>query len=368
MFATIARAVARRPWTFLGLWAVGALALMAVAPSLEEVSTQDSAEFLSEDAPSVRAVEAARRLWPEDELADTGALVFRREAGLTDADERYIRGVEEWLRSRRAPDVVESASSPWSRPELRDRLLSPDGKVAIVVVSFETPPFQPETTEAVQAIRARVADAPEGLRAHLTGNAGVAADESSAVEESVHRTTLITLVLISLILVWVFRSPVAPAVPLATIGAALLVSRAVVALLGSAGFEVSALVETFMVVIVFGAGTDYSLFIVARYREEIEGAGAVDRRRVLAGTIAVVGGVVASSAATVMVGFASQGAAEFGLFRSTGPALAIAVAVTLVAGLTLTPALLAVLGRRAFWPWRGPSERHLRPVREKAAA
>jgi putative drug exporter of the RND superfamily len=113
-------------------------------------------------------------------------------------------------------------------------------------------------------------------------------------------------------------------------------------------------VETFMVVIVFGAGTDYCLFVVSRYKEELSG-GLDDgrpRRAVLVGTMAVIGGVIASSAATVIVGFASQGVAEFGMYRTTGPAMAVAVLVTLAAGLTLTPALLAILGRWAFWPWR----------------
>ncbi len=146
-------------------------------------------------------------------------------------------------------------------------------------------------------------------------------------------------------------------------------SRGLVALLAEAGLEVSSLVETFMVVIVFGAGTDYCLFVVSRYKEEL---GARDeertRRPVLVGTMVVIGGVIASSAATVVVGFASQGVAEFGLYRTTGPAMAIAVIITVTAGLTLVPAFLAVLGRWAFWPWRAVREPEGGRERAKAAA
>jgi putative drug exporter of the RND superfamily len=355
MLKRIARYVARFAWPVAGAWVLATVALVLTAPPLKEVATQDNAAFLSDSAPSVEGARTLARIWPEDELSNTGALVVRREGGLTDGDRAWIQDVEEWLRSPEAPDSVLRTQSAFSRPELRDSLSSEDGTTSIVVIGFSRPPFTPITNEAVEAIRRRVIpDAPEGLAVHLTGNAGVGADQSAAIDRSVEQTTVITLVLVILILLWVYRSPIAPLVPLATVGVALAVSRGLVGLMAQAGLEVSALVETFMVVIVFGAGTDYCLFVVSRYKEELSG-GLDDgrpRRAVLVGTMAVIGGVIASSAATVIVGFASQGVAEFGMYRTTGPAMAVAVLVTLAAGLTLTPALLAILGRWAFWPWR----------------
>ena len=223
----------------------------------------------------------------------------------------------------------------------------------LLVVLFSTAPFTPETDAAVMAVRDHVRSAvPEGLDVHLTGNAGVATDQSTAINVAVERTTAITLVLVVLILLWVYRSPVTVLVPLTTVGIALGVARGIIALLAERGFDVAGIVETFMVVIVFGAGTDYCLFIVSRFKEDLGLETSGERRRVLVGTMAVIGGVIASSAATVVEGFASQGVAEFGLYRTTGPAMAIAVVVTLLAGLTLTPALLALLGQKAFWPWK----------------
>ena len=356
MLATVARFVARRPLVVLVAWAAAAAALVALAPPLTEVATQDNTAFLNDEAPSVRGGFELARIWPRDEIGNTGALVFRRDEGLTEADRDFIRDTEGWLRSDRAPEVVRRTQSPYSRPELRQALRSPDGKVVLLVVGFTTPPFQPRTNEAVESIRARVRSTlPPGLEFHLTGNAGVAADQASAIDSAVHRTTVISLLLVLAILLWVFRSPVTPLVPLATVGVALLVGRGLVALVADAGLQVSGLVETFMVVIVFGAGTDYCLFIVSRFSEEL-GGRTLPRARarpVLVGTMAVIGAVIASSAATVIVGFASQSVAEFGLYRTTGPAMAIAVLVTLIAGLTLTPALLALMGRWAFWPRRG---------------
>lgn len=363
MLAAVARFVVRRPFVVVAAWVAMVGALVALAPPIGDVVTQDNAAFLGDDAPSVRGAVALSRIWPEDEVSNTAALVFRRETGLTPADKRFIRSVESWLRSQAAPEVIKLTQSPYSRPELREALLSSDGRVVIVVVGFTTPPFQPDTNEAVAAIRSHVRGRlPPGLDFHVTGNAGVAADQASAIDSAVHRTTVISLVLVIAILLWVYRSPVTPLIPLTTVGAALAASRGLVALIADAGLQVSSLVETFMIVIIFGAGTDYCLFIVSRYKEELgtPEAAAAERpgRPRLVGTMAVIGGVIASSAAAVVVGFGSQSIAEFGMYRTTGPAMAIAVVVTLVAGLTLTPALMAVLGRWAFWPWgrRAPIE------------
>jgi len=110
---------------------------------------------------------------------------------------------------------------------------------------------------------------------------------------------------------------------------------------------------------VFGAGTDYCLFLLARHREELDGgtaAGLGPPRRLRAGALAVTVGVMVavlgSSAATTMVGFSAQGVASFGLYRTMGPALAISIAVTVVTALTLAPALMRLLGRWLFWPER----------------
>jgi putative drug exporter of the RND superfamily len=371
MLARIARFVSRFPWPVAAAWALATAVLVIAAPPLRDVATQDNAAFLSEQAPSVEGGRVLARIWPEDEVGNTGALVFRRPDGLTDRDRAWIRDTEAWLRSDRAPEAVLRTQSVYSRPELRDALQSEDGTTTIVVIGFSRPPFTPITNEAVEAIRDQVIPAaPEGLRVHLTGNAGVGADQASAIDRSVEQTTVITLILVVLILLWVYRSPIAPLVPLVTVAVALGVSRGLVALMATTGLEVSALVETFMVVIVFGAGTDYCLFVVSRYKEELglhqEGEDP-PRRPVLVGTMVVIGGVIASSAATVVVGFASQGVAEFGLYRTTGPAMAVAVLITLAAGLTLTPALLAILGRRAFWPWRASRARPHDELETKAA-
>ena len=335
-------------WVIVG-WIVIAGIVRAVAPQLADVATYDETAFLTADAESVRAAQALHELWPEDEFGNSAAIVISREAKLTDSDFAYLDGLEAWLRSDEAPAPVRGTQSVRTRPEVKDVLSSGDGTTTILIVQFSTPPFEPPTNDAIVAIREHIrSDRPEGLAVHVTGNAGVAADQANTIAESVDRTTLITLILVVAILLWVYRSPVTVIVPLITIGIALAVSQGVVALLADAGMKVSSLVETFMVVIIFGAGTDYCLFVISRFREEV--GRTREYRATLVATVAVVAGVIASSAGTVIVGFTAQGVAKFGMFRTVGPAMAVAVLITLVAGLTLTPALMRAFGRKLFWP------------------
>lgn len=349
MFKRLGELAARRfLWVIVGWFALAGI-LMATAPRLGDVVTFDVSAFLAHDAQSIRAVDLLAKTWPDDDVGDSAAIIFSRPTGLLASDFAYLDAVESWLRSEEAPGVVRSTQSGRSRPELASVLASIDGTTTIMLVQFVTPPFEPPTNKAIQAIRAHVSRTkPDGLAVYASGNAGVAADQATTIDTSVKRTTAVTLVLVILILLWVYRSPVTLLVPLVTIGLALSVSQGIIALLADHGMRVSSLVETFMVVIIFGAGTDYCLFVISRFREDV--AHSHEYRRTLVATIAIVGAVIASSASTVIVGFTAQGVAKFGMFRTTGPAMAIAVAVTLVAGLTLTPALMRVFGRSLFWP------------------
>jgi RND superfamily putative drug exporter len=349
VFERLGEFVTRRfVWVILA-WVAVAGIVHTVAPSLRDVATYDETAFLTADAESIRAVDLLATNWPEDEFGNSAAIVVTRDAGLRPADLTYVDSLEAWLRSGEAPKVVRGSQSVRTRPELKDVLNAKDGTTTILLVQFNTPPFEPPTNEAVVDIRDHVASTkPRDLAVHVTGNAGVAADQSNTIQESIRRTTVITLVLVVLILLWVYRSPVTLAVPLLTIGVAFVVAQGIVALLAQAGMKVSSLVETFMIVIIFGAGTDYCLFLISRFREEV--GRSHEYKRTLWTTVAVVGAVIASSAGAVIVGFTAQGVAKFGMFRTVGPAMAVAVLVTLVAGLTLTPALMRAFGRNLFWP------------------
>src|SRR5665648_159663 len=148
----------------------------------------------------------------------------------------------------------------------------------------------------------------------------------------------------------VYRSPVSPLIPLGTIALAYLISRGFVAFLGDGIITISGYTNIFLIVILFGAGTDYCLFLISRFREEMAKTEAP--RPAATETVRTVGETIASRAGTVIVGLSTMAFAKLGLFNTTGPSVAIGVVVALLAGLTFTPALLSLLGRRAFWPRR----------------
>ena len=351
-------AVAARHWrATLLVW----LALVAVSvvagPDFTEVATYDDNAFLPTGADSIRGADLMREGWPDDNFTASAVLAFIRDGGpLEERDRAYARELVAWARSGDAPEGLGRVVTHLEDVDLADALSSEDQQAMMVIAGLEVPPFSPPGHEVVRGVRERIAaePPPEGLDVLVTGAAGLALDEHTAIEASVARTELLTVILVVVLVLWVLRSPVAALVPLITVGGAYAVALAVVGTLARLGMDVSYLFQMFAIVIVFGAGTDYALLILARYQEELAGrADAADtqgRARRLATTMLVLAGVLASTAASTMVGFSAQIVAQFGLFRTMGPALAIAVFITLLAGLTLTPAIMRLSGRWLFWP------------------
>ena len=248
---------------------------------------------------------------------------------------------------------------PGSPPEIAGRLLSKDGTVALVAVPLSTSFVAPATHEAVAWLqsqtRADRLDLPQGLEVRWTGDAVIGRDYMGNVQTSLDRAAVATVVLLLGVLLAVYRSVWLALVPLATIGISLVISRSVLAWMTLAGWEVSPLVELFLVALLFGSGTDFCLFVSWRFGEHWD---AGDPARAMRVTLERSSSTLLTSAGTVIVGLSLMGTTRFKLFSSTGPSVAIGLAITLAATLTLTPALLVILARlrpRAFTGLTAPS-------------
>jgi uncharacterized membrane protein YdfJ with MMPL/SSD domain len=348
MYARLAAWVERRAALVALAWVGAAVVLTVTVPSLASLGTDDRSDVLPPSAPSRQADRVLREAFPNDPALDPALLVFVRPTGLGPADRDYIARLTTFLTSEPASPHIKAVQSAATAPELAPVLRSPDGEAELVIVALQASTFTEGGNRAVAFLRHHLdSTAPAGLQHHVTGSAALSADQRDALLESFEHTALATVVLVLVILLLVYRSAVAPLISLATIGMAFLVARGIVSLLAQRGVKVASIAETFMVLMAFGAGTDYCLFVISRYREE--SGGGVERAGLTRATTAV-GPVITASAATVILGFLAFTATDLGTFRSMGPAMGLAIAFTLLAGLTLTPALLRLAGRGAFWP------------------
>lgn len=358
MFERLGRLVTARPWLVCATWLAAAATVSLLAPSWQSQAQDDDILSLPATSASIRGYRALERAFPQDVFASRAILVVERANGaLTSGDFAQVDRISAALESLQAanPGLRMIGVAGHKTPIIGRRLISDDGCCTLIQVSLATPYMALQTRETVERCEAAARDvfreAPDGLTMTMTGPAGIGRDLIRASSDSLDHTTWATIALVVAVLIMVYRSPVLALVPLVTIGISTWSALSVLALAAQIpGVRLASVSQVFAVVILFGAGTDYCLFLIGRYREELtEGSTCRDA---LARTLSAVGGAIAASAGTVICGLAMMGFAEFAKIRCAGPVIAVALLIGLAASLTLTPALLRLLGDWAFWPTR----------------
>ena len=351
--------VSRRPGWVVAIWLVVALVVGILSPDLTKLAAEGQANMLASDAESRRAAELVKQAWPEEAYEAMAVAVLHRPAGLTAPDHEYaLRLSERFLRPGRPAQVVR-VLGPASIPEIAQRLVSHDGTTALVAVSLSTSFVAPITQDVVAWMNRQANSAdlavPAGLGLRWTGDAVIGRDYMANVQTSLDRAAIATVVLLLIVLLAVYRSFWLALVPLATIGVSLLISRGLLGWMILAGWEVSSLVELFLIALLFGTGTDFCLFLSWRYAEHLNPSNPAGSMRL---TLARSFSALVTSAGTIIVGLLLMGTTHFKLFSSTGPSVALGLVIALAATLSLTPALLVLLAQihpRAFAGLAGSS-------------
>jgi RND superfamily putative drug exporter len=353
-------------------WLLLAAVVFFVTPSLNSVAGNDQATFLPGNVDSIKASKMLTDLFDNKGGRSSAIVMVKRESGLTERDRNYLNELEAYLDKNKSSLFIGSIMSPYMNKEMEKELISADKKAAMLSLSLTTPSYKEETNETVLELKrilgitksgSAIATAPppirpEDLKVAVTGDAVMSQEENENVNKSMDLTVKITIVLVLIILIFVYRSPIAPIISLATVGVSFSIARGIIAALVQVGFRVSSFTETFLIAVLFGAGTDYCLLLMSRYKEGLsEGKPSRDA---LIDALPRTGAAIISSGGTVIVGFLFMIFAKFGLFNATGPSVAIGVSITLLAVLTLLPAIIAILGEKIFWP-RHPSSINSKP-------
>ena len=334
----------RGKWVTLLVWVLAAGVLLSQLPRLDEVRENEEALFLPGDAESTLAYELAR-----DEFPARGTptlIVFREPVGLGAPTLAAVDDLVAWMTGPDAPENITDVRAPGAIPGL----ISPDRTTLYIFVELSGEPAEEPFADTVNAIRERTAalDLP-GVEIAVGGPGGLVVDIVGVFRQIDTFLLLVTVALVLALLIAIYRSPIMAMIPLLGVGLVFQLAGGIAAWFAQQfDLPISGQATGIMTVVLFGTGTDYVLFVSARFREEL--TRHADPHEAMRRTLRGVGGAVASAGATILVASAALWLAILRSYQTLGPVIALAVALMMLAALTLIPAVLTIIGRRAFWP------------------
>jgi putative drug exporter of the RND superfamily len=328
----------RAKWVVAAVWLVGLFAIFAtdLPTKFSEAEDNESTSFLPGDAESTAALAKLEEIQDGEQAAIV--VVYRREGGLQPADQRYLTEQRDALNAamREYPQVT-----PFGEPQI-----GPRGDAALLIGQLEGDGQTDTFLPPMEDVREIVTPADDGMEAAVTGPAGFAAD-AIEVFESIDGTLVLAAVsLVFVLLILIYRSHRFFLIPLGAVGVAEITTRAFGFGLTELGVTVNGQSSAILSVLVLGAGTDYALLLVSRYREELR--KHEDKHEAAALAMRNAGPAILASGGTVILGLLCLTLAEVNGTAGLGPIGALGIAVAMLTMLTLLPALLVIFGRKAF--------------------
>ncbi|MDN5851341.1 MAG: MMPL family transporter [Actinomycetia bacterium] len=327
----------RTKWAALAIWVIVLAVLGPLAGKFTDVQENETSSWLPESAESTKVLDEFDNFGDPDVVP--AVIVYERSGGVTQADRQAVQ--DQMAEISKIDHVTGGVKGP---------IPSKDGNALQIIAPIDMGDGGWETLgEVTPDIRDITDGSGDGLSAYVTGPAGVSGDFADAFA-GVDSTLLMAAAGVAmLLLLLTYRSPILWLLPVITAGVALVSAQAMVYLFANADLiTVNAQTAGILTVLVFGAGTDYALLLVARYREELR--RHADRHEAMALALHRAGPAVFASGSTVLLGMLCLVFAELNSTAGMGPVLALGIAVAMLAMMSLLPALLVIVGRWAFWP------------------
>ena len=348
MFGWLGRTVVRHPWWTIVAWLIAAAAVITLAPKMATHSDQQ--DFLPSKYESVQAGKLADKAFPNgSQKVSNELMVVKRSDGqpLTAADTKKITQIAQTIQAKRIHGVTALVTGPQTVAQNR--------KIQVVAIplpiSWTDQNLEKKNEDAVKHVRTAATQQFQGtgLQYGVSGTVSSTIDNEESNNKTLALIGIATVALIVVLILAIFRAPIAAFLPIIVIGAVLEVSNAVAAIIGKAfDLKFDASFSQLILIVLYGIGTDYILFLLFRYRERLR--LGEDKKTAMIVTVERVGEAIASAAGAVIIAFLALLLATFKSFGALGPQLAIAVGVMLVTALTLVPALVSLMGRAVFWP------------------
>lgn len=326
-------------------WVVIVVAAIVLLPNINALTRAHSDITLPSNVQS-EVADTMRNHWGKGtKNTYETALVFNNgDSAMTKADTRRVKKTIKELRDHKSKYGIKSMTAAYDNAATRKQLISKDKSTVLVQLNISNDHLtvSKSNKQLSNAIKMK------GIRTYVTGAKTLEDDFSGAIQEGIKKTEVISVIFIFIVLVVVFRSPIVPLISLLTVGVSFITSFSLVTnLVEKFNFPFSNFTQVFMVIVLFGIGTDYNILLYDQYKENL-GSGmdnieaTLDARRKAGRTILM-------SGTSLLIGFAALGLARFSIYRSA-VGVAVGVAVLLIVLLTLNPFFMIVLGKRMFWP------------------
>lgn len=384
MFDRLGHFVSRNWEVLLTGWIIAFALLWWVAPKWESVIYDGEFRYFPEHFPSQQAEKVFTKAFSNNQMGSNVFIVVRREKGdgLLDEDKSFIEDTlvprlkktlnipdkndsdetpQKPAETPAAPESVVTAVHTFADKEYGQLLTSEDQKSTLIMLEFTTDFTERKNDPYIASIEKLIGKAgqvgelqkekgfPTGLDLTLSGSATVGRDMHVAARESAHNTEAATIILVIVLLFAIYRAPILAVIPLLTVFISVKCAILTLSILAQHNIvQLFSGVEVYVTVVLYGAGIDYCMFLMARYKEELDRGASFDEA--IAISVGRVGHALAASAATVACGIGMMVFTQFGKFQQAGIAMSSSLIFVLAASLTLTPALLRLAGKYTFWP------------------